>query len=89
MNHHWPAIAGGMKCSRRARMVTATRVSSRLDRAWRARIAQMTRRCEMPDKKTIARAKKDKGEGKSASTQAGEFVRGEIEHVREGKHGAR
>lgn len=43
----------------------------------------------MPDKKTIARAKKDKGEGKSASTQAGEFVRGEIEHVREGKHGAR
>ncbi|HEY8230460.1 MAG TPA: DUF6496 domain-containing protein [Rhodanobacteraceae bacterium] len=43
----------------------------------------------MPDKKTIARAKKDKREGKSASTQAGEFVREEIEHVREGKHGAR
>jgi len=43
----------------------------------------------MPDKKTIARAKKDKREGKSASTQAGEFVREEIERVREGKHGAR
>ncbi len=43
----------------------------------------------MPDKKTIARAKKDKREGKSASTQAGEFVREEIEHVREGRHGAR
>jgi len=43
----------------------------------------------MPDKKTIARAKKDKREGKSASTQAGEFVREEIDHIRQGKHGAR
>lgn len=43
----------------------------------------------MPDEKTIARAKKDRREGKSASTQAGEFVREEIEHVRQGKHGAR
>jgi hypothetical protein len=43
----------------------------------------------MPDKEAIERAKKDKREGKSASTQAGEFVREEIEHVREGKHGAR
>ncbi|TAN02025.1 MAG: hypothetical protein EPN40_01825 [Rhodanobacteraceae bacterium] len=43
----------------------------------------------MPDKKAIARAKKDKHEGKSASTQAGEFVREEIEHVRKGRHGAR
>jgi len=43
----------------------------------------------MPEKKTIARAKKDKREGKSPSTQAGEFVREEIEHIREGKHGAR
>src|SRR5207248_2084609 len=43
----------------------------------------------MPEKKTIERAKKDKREGKSASTQAGEFVREEIHHVREGKHGAR
>src|SRR5262245_62038103 len=43
----------------------------------------------MPEKKTIERARKDKREGKSASTQAGEFVHEEIEHVREGKHGAR
>ena len=43
----------------------------------------------MPEKKTIERARKDKRQGKSPSTQAGEFVREEIEHVREGKHGAR
>jgi len=43
----------------------------------------------MPEKRTIERAKKDKREGKSASTQAGEFVREEMEHIREGKHGAR
>ena len=43
----------------------------------------------MPDAETIARARRDKREGKSASTQAGEFVREEIHHIREGKHGAR
>jgi hypothetical protein len=43
----------------------------------------------MPEKKTIERAKADARRGNSASTQAGEFVREEIEHVREGKHGAR
>ena len=43
----------------------------------------------MPEKKTIERARRDRREGKSASTQAGEFVREEIHHVREGKHGAR
>src|SRR5438876_3867265 len=43
----------------------------------------------MPEKKTMERAKRDKRQGKSASTQAGEFVREEIEHIREGKHGAR
>lgn len=43
----------------------------------------------MPDKQTMERARRDKREGKSASTQAGEFVREEIHHVREGKHGAR
>jgi hypothetical protein len=43
----------------------------------------------MPDKATLARARKDKREGKSASTQAGEFVHEEIRHIREGKHGAR
>ena len=43
----------------------------------------------MPEKETLERARKDKREGKAPSTQAGEFVREEIEHVREGKHGAR
>jgi len=45
--------------------------------------------CLMPEKETIKRARADKRAGKSASTQAGEFVREEIHHVREGKHGAR
>lgn len=43
----------------------------------------------MPEKRTVQRARQDKREGKSASTQAGEFVREEMHHVREGKHGAR
>jgi len=43
----------------------------------------------MPEKKTVDRARKDAREGKAPSTQAGEFVREEMEHVREGKHGAR
>ena len=43
----------------------------------------------MPERETIKRARKDKREGKSPSTQAGEFVREEIHHIREGKHGAR
>jgi hypothetical protein len=43
----------------------------------------------MPEKETLERARRDKRQGKAPSTQAGEFVREEIEHVREGKHGAR
>src|ERR1043165_570891 len=43
----------------------------------------------MPDQETIERAREDAREGKSPSTQAGEFVREEMEHIREGKHGAR
>ena len=43
----------------------------------------------MPEKRTIERARRDKRQGKAASTQAGEFVREEIEHIRHGKHGAR
>jgi hypothetical protein len=43
----------------------------------------------MPDKDTIERAREDRRKGKAAGTQAGEFVREEIEHIREGKHGAR
>ena len=43
----------------------------------------------MPEKRTLERARRDRREGKAPSTQAGEFVREEIHHVREGKHGAR
>ena len=43
----------------------------------------------MPEKQTIERAKRDKRLGKAPTTQAGEFVREEMHHVREGKHGAR
>jgi hypothetical protein len=44
---------------------------------------------DMPEKRTLERARRDKEEGKSASTQAGEFVREELDHIREGKHGAK
>jgi hypothetical protein len=42
----------------------------------------------MPERETLRRARADARAGKSASTQAGEFVREEIHHIREGKHGA-
>src|SRR4051812_48569305 len=44
---------------------------------------------EMPDKQTIQRARADKRAGKAASTQAGEFVKREIDKIREGEHGAK
>ena len=43
----------------------------------------------MPEKRTLERARRDKREGKAATTQAGEFIREEMDHIREGKHGAR
>ncbi|HEV2970740.1 MAG TPA: DUF6496 domain-containing protein [Pirellulales bacterium] len=43
----------------------------------------------MPEKETLKRAERDKRQGKAATTQAGEFIREEIHHIREGKHGAR
>ena len=43
----------------------------------------------MPEKETVERARKDNEEGKAPSTQAGEFVREEMDHIRQGKHGAR
>jgi hypothetical protein len=43
----------------------------------------------MPEEEVIKRAREDEREGKSPSTQAGEFVREEMEHIREGEHGAR
>jgi hypothetical protein len=47
------------------------------------------RRRPMPEKATMERVREDKREGKAPSTQAGEFVREEMDHIREGKHGAR
>ena len=43
----------------------------------------------MPEKRTLERARRDARQGKAPSTQAGEFVREEVHHIREGKHGAR
>ena len=43
----------------------------------------------MPEEETLRRAQEDAAEGKSPSTQAGEFIREEVHHIREGKHGAR
>lgn len=42
----------------------------------------------MPERETMKRVERDRKQGKAPSTQAGEFVREEIEHIREGKHGA-
>src|SRR6476619_2939546 len=43
----------------------------------------------MPERRTLERARQDQREGKAPTTQAGEFVREEMDHIREGKHGAR
>ena len=43
----------------------------------------------MPERQTISRAKRDLKKGRAPTTAAGEFVREEIHHIREGKHGAR
>src|SRR5689334_10031448 len=71
--------------------------SASYGRRSRIRLARMALRLRpapsgghtMPEKETLRRAKRDKREGKAPSTQAGEFVREEIHHIREGKHGAR
>lgn len=49
----------------------------------------IVRRTMMPDKRTIERARKDRRAGKAPTTQAGEFVREEIDKIRRGEHGAR
>ncbi len=43
----------------------------------------------MPEKRTIERARRDRRQGKAATTQAGEFVREEMDHVKRGKHGVK
>ena len=65
--------------------VTARGISLAAGPAW-TRLMEAT---PMPEQETIERAREDAREGKSPSTQAGEFVREEIHHIREGKHGAR
>ena len=65
----------------KARLAQSRAELSEVEVAWRE--------SQMPDQETLDRAEQDKEEGKSASTQAGEFVREEIHHIREGKHGAR
>jgi Family of unknown function (DUF6496) len=49
---------------------------------------RVNKEATMPEKETLERAEQDAREGKSPGTQAGEFVREEIQHIREGKHGA-
>src|SRR5262245_22974263 len=51
--------------------------------------SKLRREDEVPERETMQKAKKAKRVGKAPTTQAGEFVREEIHHVREGKHGAR
>jgi hypothetical protein len=58
-------------------------------RALSGKSAPNAKRLEMPEKEVIERARRDAREGKSPSTQTGEFVREEMEHIRKGKHGAR
>ena len=43
----------------------------------------------MPEKRTLERARQARREGKRPTTQAGEFIREEVHHIRGGKHGAR
>ncbi len=51
--------------------------------------APLQKRGPMPNKNTMERARRDARQGKAPTTQAGEFVHEEIEHVRQGKHGAK
>src|SRR5450756_1600029 len=55
----------------------------------RVRIHDSKRGLIVPEQQTLERARRDARGGKAPSTQAGEFVREEMEHIREGKHGAR
>src|SRR5438270_1267968 len=61
----------------------------RVVRSWNSNQIQPWKGANMPEAETIRRARRDKRQGKAPSSQAGEFVREEMHHVREGKHGAR
>jgi hypothetical protein len=58
-------------------------------RGWHLRCVELVGRIYMPEAATMQRARRDKRAGKASTTQAGEFVREEMHHIREGKHGAR
>jgi len=69
----------------------AARAAQTLRKSWIEATFLHARTAEdaMPEKETIRRARRDRAQGKAPSTQAGEFVREEMDHIREGKHGAR
>src|SRR6478672_9776812 len=86
-----PKVTCGASCSRvdGGYSRVGRRVQYPLDWMGVARRARLGRREEiMPERQTIERAREDAREGKSPSTQAGEFVREEMHHIRSGKHGA-
>lgn len=66
--------------ARRAQMCTAPTLG---------RLHDIPAEADMPERTTVRRARRDARRGRSPSTQAGEFVREEMEHVRKGVHGAR
>src|SRR5207244_13172496 len=84
-----PSLRHPVRCRRRSRrllrrqgdeqesVVAGTALARRRGRRW-----------TMPEKRTLERARRDRREGKSPTTQAGEFVREAVHPVREGKHGA-
>jgi hypothetical protein len=90
-------IAAARAASGRPTRLTKHQASQRVPRLQQRRAGLeawclLRRHCggiDMPERETLERASKDKREGKAASTQAGEFVREEIHHVRQGKHGVR
>jgi 2-polyprenyl-3-methyl-5-hydroxy-6-metoxy-1,4-benzoquinol methylase len=87
---HWtaPHIDPGIRPLTATARQEAVRLTPALRRSWIEAVF-LHAPAGMPEKTTIQRARKDKRQGKAASTQAGEFVREEMEHIRRGKHGAR
>jgi len=70
-------------------IITSSICTISRDRSRHNQRCRTARTRDMPKEKTLKRATRDRRQGKSASTQAGEFVREEIDEIRAGKHGAR
>src|SRR4051812_18590569 len=81
----WPQV---MSREHKCRIAPGGSTFLSIDGASGTRNAPRHRRHRMPEKETLRRARRDKRQGKAPSTQAGEFVREEMHHIREGKHGA-